>query len=112
MSESPVARQPMEESTAATDELGGGERLADKSATVSDVTAETARSSGAEARVADAAPAFYTEGPMVPDEQPALPQASEGVVEHATRRPSPRVVHPATAEEDEVEEMERAEPRP
>ena len=85
MPESPVARRPVEESTAAIGGLGGGERLADGSATVPEVMAETTGSSGAEARAADVAPAFSTEGPAVPEEQVALPEASEGVVGHAIR---------------------------
>ena len=83
MPESPVAPRPVEESTVATGEFGGGERLADGSVTVLKVTVETAGSSGAEARAADAAPAFGAEGPAVPVEQMALPEASEGNVRHA-----------------------------
>ena len=89
MSESPVARWPVEESTATTSELGDGERLADGSATVLGATAEIAGSSGAEAGATVAMPVFKTEGPAVPEEQAALPEASEGMVEHAIRRSSP-----------------------
>ena len=86
MPESLVARRPVEESTTAADGLGGGERLAlmaDGSATEPEVTTETTGSSGAEARAADAAPAFRAKDPMVPTEQMALPKASEGMVGHA-----------------------------
>ena len=55
------------------------------------VLAKTAGSSGAEARAADAVLAFGVEGPTVPAEQTALPEASEGVVRHAIRPPSPQV---------------------
>ena len=46
------------------------------------------------------------------EEQTALPEASAGVVGHAIRPPSPQVVPPAVAKKDEVEEIERDEPRP
>ena len=74
--------------------------------------AVAAGSSGAEARVSHATPESRTEKPTVLREQTALPELSEGVVRHAIRPLSPQVVPPATAEEDEVEEIERAEPRP
>ena len=91
MSESLVARWLVEESTIATRGLGGGERLADGSATVLEVTVETDRSSGADARAIDAALAFGAEGSMASAEQMVLPEASEGVVGHAIRPPSPQV---------------------
>ena len=47
-----------------------------------------------------------------PREQTVLPDASESMVRPTIRPPSPWVVPPATAEEDEVEEIERDEPRP
>ena len=86
--ESPGARQPMEESTVAADGLGGGERLAstvDGSTTVPEVMTKTTGSLGVEAGATDATPVFRTEGPAVPEEQVALPEASEGVVGHAIR---------------------------
>ena len=113
--ESSGARWSTEESAAATSELGGGEKLAstaDESATVPEVTMETAGSLGAEAGAADATPAFEAERPAMPEEQTALSEALEGMVGHAIRTPSPQVVPPAAAEEDEVEEIEREEPRP
>ena len=113
--ESPGTRQSAKESTATADGLGGGERLAstaDGSAAALEATVGTAGSSGAKARVADVAPESRAERPAVPEEQTALPEASEGVVGHAIRPPSPQVVPPAVAEEDEVEEIERDEPRP
>jgi len=84
--------------------------MVDELATVPEATTETARSSGAETGAADAAPAFKAERPTVPEEQTALPGASEGVVRHAIRPLSPQVVPPATMEEDKVEEIERDEP--
>ena len=45
-------------------------------------------------------------------EQTAIPDTSEGVVRPAIRPPSPKVVPPATMEEDEVEEIMRDEPQP
>ena len=46
------------------------------------------------------------------EEQTALAEASEGVVEHAIRPPTPQVMPLATVEGDGVEEIERNEPRP
>ena len=46
------------------------------------------------------------------EEQTTLPKASKGMDGHAVWPRSPSVVPPAAAEEDEVEEIERAEPRP
>ena len=89
---SPGARQPMKESTAAADELGGGERLAsmvDEPATVPRATAGAAGSSEADAGVADAAPELGAEEPVEPKEQAALSEMSEGVVGRAVQPPSP-----------------------
>ena len=69
-------------------------------------------SSGVEAGATDAAPESRAEKPVVPEEQTALPEASEGVVGHAVRPSSPLVVPLAAEEEDEVEEIEREESRP
>ena len=110
--ESLGARWHAEESTAATDILSGGEKLAsmtDGSMSVPGATAEAAGSSGAEAGVADAALESKAEKPMVPEEQTTLPEVSEGVVGHAMQPPSPLVVPPATEEEDGVEETEHEE---
>ena len=83
----------------------------DGSATVPGATMEVVGSSGAKAGVADAAPESGVEKPAVL-EQTVLPKAPKGVVGHAVRPRSPPVVPLATAEEDEVEEIERAEPLP
>ena len=112
-SESPGARQPAVETTVAAGGLGGSERSAsmeDGSETVPVNTAEAAGAVGAEPGVASNAPESRVEKPGVSEEQTALPEASEGMVGPAVQAPSPQVVHPATAEEDEVEEIEHAEP--
>ena len=83
--------------------------MADGSATVPRAMAEATRSSEVEAGVTNAMPEARVEKPLVPEEQTALPEAPKGVVRHAVRTWSPPVVPPATAEEDEVEEIEREE---
>ena len=93
--ESLSARQHTGEPNAALGRLGGSERLtANESAAAPSVTSEP----GAENLTA-------------PREQTVLPDASESMVRPTIRPPSPWVVPPATAEEDEVEEIERDEPR-
>ena len=47
----------------------------------------------------------------VPREQTILPDASEGMVGPTIQPPSPQVVPLALADDDEVEEIEREEPR-
>ena len=49
---------------------------------------------------------------VAPKEQTVLPEALEGMVGPAIRPSSPQAVPPAAAEEDEVEDIEREEPRP
>ena len=80
---------------------------ADEPAAVPGETVGAAESSVAEARVVDAAPKPRAEMPVVLEEQTVLPEASEGMVGHAVRPPSPLVVPPAAEEEDKVEEIER-----
>ena len=70
------ARRLVEESTAVTDGLGGGERLAtsvDKLAVTPGVTVGAAGSSEAEAGVADAVPESAANKPVMPEEQMSLP---------------------------------------
>ena len=113
--ESPGARQPAEDLTAAVDGLGSSERLAsmaDGSAMVPRAMAEAAGSSGAEAGVADATPEARVEKPTVPEEQTTLPEAPKGMVGHAIQPRSPLVVPTATAGEDKMEEIEHEESRP
>ena len=112
--ESTRARQPEEESTAAAGGLGGSEQLApaaDKSATIPKATARTVRSSGAEVGVAGDTPESRAAKPVAAEEQTAPPEASPGMVGPAVRPWSPPMVPRATTEEDEVEEIERAEPQ-
>ena len=113
--ESPGAQRPVEESTAAAGGLGGGEQLvptADKSVTVPGGTAEIVGSSAANAGDAGAAPESRAAKPVAPEEQTVPSEASQGMVGPAVRPRSPLVVPPAAVEEDEVEEIERDEPRP
>ena len=112
---SPGARRPVEESTAAADELGGRERLASTADEPVVVPGATARATGSlevEAGVADTMSESRAEKPVVPEEQTALPEASKGMVGQAVRPSSPLVVTPAVVKEDEVEEIEREESRP
>ena len=90
--ESSGARRPAMESTAAADELGGGERLestVDEPAAVPGAMAGAAGSLEAETRVVDAALESRAEKPMAPEEQMSLPKASEGMVGHAVQPSSP-----------------------
>ena len=108
ISEFPGARQPTEESTAAADGLGGGERLVptvDKSAAMPGAMAGATGFSKVDAGVVDAVPESGAEKPVVLEEQAALLETLEGVVGHAVWQLSPSVVPPA-AEEDEVEGIE------
>ena len=73
--------------------------------------AGTAGSSGAEARVAGDAPESRAVKPVAPEGPTALPKASQSMVRPTVRPWRPPVVPQATAEEDEVEEIERAKPR-
>jgi len=110
--ESPGARRPVEESTAAADVLGGGERLApsaDGSAVMPREMAEAVGSSEADAGVADATLESSVGKPVGPEEQAALPETSKGVVGRTVRPPSPQVVPLAMEEEDKVEEIEHEE---
>ena len=83
----------------------------DESAAMPGATEGAARSSEADAGVAAVVPESRAEKLVVPEEQAALAETSEGMVGHVVRPPSPQVV-PLAAEEDEVEEIEREEARP
>ena len=110
--ESLGARQPTEESSAPAGGLGRDEWLAptvDGSAVVPGATAVAAESSEVTARVADATSESAADKPVAPEEQTALPEASEGVVGHAVRPPSPLVVPLAAEEEDKVEDIKHEE---
>ena len=84
----------------------------DRSAAVPEAMARTAGSSGVEAGVAGDAPESRAVKPMAPEGQTALPEVSQGMVGATIQPWSPPVVPRATAEEDEVEEIERTEPQP
>ena len=79
---------------------------------IPEATVVTAGPSGAEARVASDALESGVMEPVVPEGQTALPEVSQSMVGAAVRPRSPPVVPRATAEENEVEEIERAEPQP
>ena len=82
-----------EESTAAAGGLGDGEQLAptaDGSVTMPGETEQIAESSEVEVGATGIAPASRLGKLVVPKEQVALPEPSEGVVGHAIRSLSPR----------------------
>ena len=84
--------------------------MANESATAPSATAITTGSSRVEATVTGIAPESRAENLAMPKDQAAPPEASEGMVGPTIRPPSPQVVPPAVAEDDEVEEIEREEP--
>ena len=86
--------------------------MTDGSAAVPEAMVGTAVSSGEEAGVAGDAPESGAVKLVAPEEQTAPPKVSQGMVGPIVRPRSPLVVPRATAEEDELEEIERAEPRP
>ena len=79
--------------------------------TVPEATAEATGSSAMNAGDADAAPESRAAKPVAAEEQTVPLEASPGMVEPAVRPRRPPMVPRATAEEDEVEEIERAKPR-
>ena len=93
--ESLSAQQHAGEPNTAPGRLDGGDRLMENKSVVA-----PSATSGTRA-----------ENLIAPREQTALPGASKGMVRPSIWPPSPRVVPPAIAEEDEVEEIERDEPR-
>ena len=93
--ESSGAGQHAGEPNAALGGLGGGDRLMENKS----AAAPSATSGPREKKL------------TAPREQMALPNASKSMVGPTIRPPSPWVVPPAIAEEDEVEEIEREEPR-
>jgi len=113
--ESPGARQHAGEPIAAVGGLGSGKQLSsmtNESATAPSAMAGTAGSSRAEAVVTNIASESRAENLAVLKDRTALLEASEGMVGPAIQPPSPQVVPLAATEEDEVEEIERDEPRP
>ena len=85
--------------------------MVDGLATMPGATTEAAGASEADAGVVDTASESRAENPVVAEEPTVLPEASEGMVGHAMRPPSPLVAPPAM-KEDEVEEIEHEETRP
>ena len=92
MSESPDAREPAVETTAAIGGLGGGERSAssaDGFATLPGATTEAVGAMGAETRVAGEVPESRAVEPTAAEDQTTPPEASPGMVGRAIRAPSP-----------------------
>ena len=85
---------------------------ADGSAAAPEAMVGTVGSSGVEAGVVNDASESGVAKPVAPKEQTAPLEASQGMVRLTILPRSPPVVPRAMAEEDEVEEIERAEPRP
>ena len=75
-------------------------------------TTGTVGSSGVEAGVVNDASESGVAKPVAPKEQTAPLEASQGMVRLTILPRSPPVVPRAMAEEDEVEEIEHAKPRP
>ena len=103
----------MGEPIAAVRGLGGSEQLsstANESVIAPSATAGTTGSSGVEAVVTGIMSRSWAENLATPKDQTAPPEASEGMVGPAIRPPSPQVVPPAVAEDDEVEEIKHEEP--
>ena len=112
--ESSSAQQPEERSAAAAGGPGDGKPLAQTtgaSATATEATTETVDTLGAEAAAAVDAPEAREATPMTVEEQIVPPVATPGMVGAAVRPQSPPVPR-STVEEDEVEEIERADPQP
>ena len=112
--ESLSARQPEERSAAAAGGPGDGEPLAQTtgaSATATEATTENVGTLEAEAAAIADAPDAKEATPTTVEVQLAPPVATLGVVRAAVRPQSPPVVPQATAEEDEVVEIERAVPK-
>ena len=81
------------------------------SAMTPEVTIGTVGPSGAEVAVADDALEPREANPTTVEERMEPPEASLGMVGPTVRPQSPLMVPQATVEEDEVEEIERAEPQ-
>ena len=81
-------------------------------ATATEAAIENVNTLEVEATADVDAPEAKEATPMMAEEQLAPPAATSGVVGAAVRPQSPPVVPRAMVEEDEVEEIERAEPKP
>ena len=113
--ESPSARRTEDGPAVAASGPGNGESLAHTtgmSATATKVTTEKVDTLEVETAAVVDAPEAKDATPSMAEEQPSPPAAMPGVVGAAVRPQSPLVVPQATAEEDEVVEIERATPKP
>ena len=109
--ESPSARQTEDGLAAAASGPGDGESLA-HTIGASATTTENVDTLEAETAADVDVPAAKETTPSMVEEQLAPPAAMPGVVGATVRPQSPPMVPQATAEEDEVVEIERAEPKP
>ena len=113
--ESPSARQTEDGPAAAASGPGDGESLAHTtgaSATATEAATEKVDTLEAETTAVVDALEAKDATPSMAEEQPSPPAAMPGVVGAAVRPQSPLVVPQATAEVDEVVEIERAAPKP
>ena len=84
---------------------------ANEAATIPEATVVAAGPSGAKARIASETPESRSTEPMAPSELKAPAEVSRGVVRPFVRPQSPPTVSAVAEEEDEVEEIVRAEPQ-
>jgi len=113
--ESPSAQQTEDGPAAAASGPGDGESLAHTtgaSATATEATTKKVDTLEAETAAVVDAPEAMDATPPTAEEQTSSPAGMPGVVGAAGRRRSPPEVPQATAEEDEVVEIERAAPKP
>ena len=113
--ESPSARRTEDGPAAAPSRPGDGESLAHTtgaSATATEAMTKKVDTLEAETAAVVDAPKAKDATPSTAEEQPSPPAAMPGAVGAAVRPQSPPVVPRATAEEDEVVEIERATPKP
>ena len=113
--ESPSARRTEDGPAIAASIPGDGELLAhttSASATMTDAMTEEVGTLESETAAVVDAPEAKEATPTMAEEQLAPTTATSGVVGAAVRPQSPPVVPQATAEEDEVVEIERATPKP
>ena len=113
--DSPSTRQTEEGSATTASGPGGGESLAHTtgaSVTMTEAATKNVSTLEAEAATDVDAPEAEEATSTMAEEQLALPALTSGVVEAVVRPQSPPVVPRAMVEEDEVEEIERAKPKP
>ena len=111
--ESPNTRQIEDGSAVAAIDPSDGESLAHMTGALATTTEATTEQVGTlETELQLDAPEAEDATPSMAEEQPSPPAAMLGVVGAAIRQQSPPVVPQSTAEEDEVVEIERSEPKP